>query len=161
MQNADFFFSFVRLGIRRVGLLWRIIWGCSLYMFQVSGKPVSDYRLGLKAPRNALQNDKKMRLFNKESTFITRNWWTLSVTLTVSRHISSSFSRPLLLQKKNPDLRSLCSRSTVPAVTCRILSRHHHRALLWFISKVVAHSVFYCALWGHFIYLTNNILKAN
>lgn len=32
------FFSFVRIGIGRVGLLWRINWSSSLSMVQVSGK---------------------------------------------------------------------------------------------------------------------------
>lgn len=93
--NRGYFFSFVIKGKRRVGLLWRIIWGSSLYVVQVSGKPVSDNGSGLKR----LQK-REMHLFHKESTFIIQHRLTFSIAPTVSAHISSSFSRPL--SPKNP-----------------------------------------------------------
>lgn len=90
--------------------------------------------------------ERKIRVLNGESTFVRRNRCTLSGALTVSTHISSSFSRPIL---QNPDLSSVHN-SIVAAVRDRCES-----ILIMVVGGYFKSSWPFSLLF----YITNDILK--
>ena len=78
-----FFWSFVTTGIRRVGLLWRIMWGTVALWSKWAAEPVSDAGLwAVGAPA-----DDHTSYSYEGSSFINRKHGLRSV-------VSSSFSRP-------------------------------------------------------------------
>lgn len=101
------FFSFVTIGMWRVGLLWGIKWSSSLWS-KWAAKPF----LGRLWVSQRRLRKRSIRLFDKESTFSVRNTRTFSIALTVSRHISSSFSLPLL-QKSRLVQQKYCTSSDI------------------------------------------------